>query len=443
VLHADNLMRDIRRIIAFCLCTLGCAPVGGRAVPSPAARVYEIRGGHWLAGDHFEDRTMYMSAGRFAPAPGRAADSVIHVDGEYVVPPFAEAHNHWLEPKGIRAYVQASLRDGVFYVRDMGNAPAIRSQIDTALNTPTSVDFVSANQGWTAPGGHPLQIAQQFVRFGVFPAAWADSGLDRNVVNVVRDSADVAARWPAFLQGHPDFVKVFLLNSEDFATRANDSAYVYRRGINPALVSEIVRRAHAAGLRVAAHIYTAADFRAALDGGVDIIAHFPGTGLLTEPQKPLSAFAITDADARKAAERRVPVTTTLYWLPEIEDSLARERALAEVIRPNLALLRKHGVRILIGSDEFRGTSSTEADVLIRFGLFTPADLLRAWSVETPRDIFPGRRIGELSSGAEASFLALRGNPLTDFRSVHAIALRVKQGRVLQLDVPPPQFPGIP
>jgi hypothetical protein len=48
------------------------------------------------------------------------------------------------------------------------------------------------------------------------------------------------------------------------------------RGLDPALVPLIVARAHAAGLHVSAHVSSAADFRIAVDGGVDQIAHVPG-----------------------------------------------------------------------------------------------------------------------------------------------------------------------
>ena len=425
--------------------------VGVRAVGQSSPRVtadarhalYELRGGQWLTGNRFEKRTMYMSDGRFVRRPSHAADSVVNLAGGYIVPPFAEGHNHWLEPRGLQAYVQSYLRDGVFYVKDQANSPYIRTQIDSALNIPRSVDFVSANQGWTGPGGHPLQIVKQFAAFGVFPKAWGDSSFDRNVVMVVQDSTDIADRWPLFLQGHPAFTKAFLLNSEEFTRRSTDDKFLYRRGINPALIPEIVRRSHAAGLRVSAHIYTAADFRAAVKGGVDDIAHFPGTGIPAEPDMPLSAYVITDADARAAAARGVSVTTTLYWLGEIEDTVRQARVLREVIRPNLALLRKHGVALRIGSDQFRGTSLQEADVLVRLGLFSPRELIRLWSTETPKAIFPKRRVGELAIGAEASFLALDGNPFVDFASVHHIITRVKQGEVIRLEHSPPSFPALP
>jgi hypothetical protein len=36
-----------------------------------------------------------------------------------------------------------------------------------------------------------------------------------------------------------------------------------------------------------------------------------------------------------------------------------------------------------------------------------------WAETTPQSIFPNRKIGALSDGAEASLLALEGNPLED------------------------------
>lgn len=54
-------------------------------------------------------------------------------------------------------------------------------------------------------------------------------------------------------------------------------------------------------------------------------------------------------------------------------------------------------------------------------------VLRMWYETTPRSIYPGRRIGWLAAGYEASFLALERNPLQDFRAVDSIAVRMKQG----------------
>jgi hypothetical protein len=434
----------MRRLALPFVCVLALflgACRAGRSGDAPAPDVpgIELRNGRWFDGSGFRERTTYVVGRSFAAArPPRIASSV-DLRGGWVVPPYGEGHNHWLEPEAIAAYDAMYLRDGVFYLKDMANAEVVRRRLDAALNRPTTVDFVSANQGWTGPGGHPYQIALQFLKFGSFPKEWTEKDLDRNVVNVVASPEDVEARWPGFLAGRPDFVKVFLLYSEEHAKRRDDPAFLYQRGIDPALVPVIAAKAHAAGLRVAAHAYSAADFRNALNGGADDIAHFPGTGW--DAKLGDAAFRITPDDAALAARRGATVTTTLSWLGEqMESDPAQARhVLDAVIRPNLDLLRRAGVTILLGSDQFRKTPAVEAALLARLGLFSNAELLRMWCETTPRAIFPRRRIGRLEDGYEASLLVLTGDPLADFANTSRISMRMKQGEML----PPPAEVPLP
>jgi predicted amidohydrolase YtcJ len=65
------------------------------------------------------------------------------------------------------------------------------------------------------------------------------------------------------------------------------------------------------------------------------------------------------------------------------------------------------------------------------GAFDKLTLLKMWTETTPRVIFPKRKIGLLREGYEASFLALEGNPIEDFRNLHRIKLRFKQGGLLE------------
>ena len=173
----------------------------------------------------------------------------------------------------------------------------------------------------------------------------------------------------------------------------------------------LVKRAHNAGLKVSAHVYTAADFHNAIAGGVDAIAHMAGTGY--DSTMGPTPFRITEQDAALAGARSVSVTTTLSWLGEL-DSASRMRVVGQVIRPNFEVLKKHRVPILIDSDQFRQTPAQEVDLLHSLKLFTATELLRMWSMDTPQSIFPQRLIGRFSDGAEASFLVLEGNPLVDF-----------------------------
>jgi imidazolonepropionase-like amidohydrolase len=97
----------------------------------------------------------------------------------------------------------------------------------------------------------------------------------------------------------------------------------------------------------------------------------------------------------------------------------------------LRTLWQQHVRIAIGSDNYRETPVPEAMYLQALGVFSNLEMLTMWSVTTPKAIFPGRRIGELRPGFEATFLALESDPLLDFEATQRISLRVKEGRVLR------------
>jgi len=217
---------------------------------------------------------------------------------------------------------------------------------------------------------------------------------------------------------------VFLLRSEDYARLRQDPKAEGNRGIDPALVPYIVSLAHHAGLQVSAHVFTAEDFRVAVNAGVDQMAHLPG-GRSPNP----APFLLTDDDAASAAAHGVSVITTIT---QHGDSAVTDRLVREQYAHNITLLRAHGVPLLLGSDAMGGTAVMEAAALARSGLFTNAELLRMWSMTTPKAIYPNRRIGALDDGSEASFLVLGGNPLTDFRNTRAITVRVKQGVTLAI-----------
>ena len=389
-----------------------------------AQRSVEYRGGRWFNGARFVDTTIYVAGGVFQARGAAAADTVIDLQGGYVVPPFGDAHVHLVDPDPRRSN-GALLSAGVFYAKDQGNAPILRRFLDLVLNQPTSIDYISANQGWTSPGGHPLEVIKRGAPTEGPLGPFVRDSLDPGLVMQVDSSADIERRWGYFLTGKPDFVKLYLLFSEDYARLRSDPKMEGDRGLDPKLIPEMVRRAHAAGLKVSAHVWTAADFRFAVEGGVDQLAHIPG-GRSSNP----APFLLTDADAARAAARGVVVITTVG---QQGDSAITAKLMESQLVPNLRLLKKHKVMLLVGSDLITGAAMTtagEVEWLRRSGLFTNLELLTMWSVTTPQAIFPARKLGEFKPGYEASFLVLRGDPLANFANTQAISLRVKKGRVL-------------
>ena len=425
ILANHSAIRALSLTVALVLATSGCHNLRSGTV---AAHGVEFRGGRWFDGSRFVSRTMYVANGEFRIRKPNQIDSVVDLTGRYVVPPFADAHVHIIYRMGAeKAYVAANLRDGVFYLKDQADAPVGRRVFHALFNTPRSVDYVSANQGWTSPGGHPVEVIQ---RAGAAPGAmgaFIRDSLDPGIVMQAETTADIDKRWAYFLAGRPapDFVKVYLQNSQNHAALRNDPRGFGNRGIDPALVPYLVSRAREAGLTVSAHVFTAADFRVAVSSGVTHLAHIPGG------PGAAGGYLLTEADGQLAADHQVSSVATTVT-KDFEGDIARtDRLVREVYAPNIAVLRRHRVPLVLGSDLAAGTARVEADALARSGLFSNLELLRMWSVDTPRSIFPTRRIGELAEGYEASFLVLAGDPLADFSNTRKIVLRMKQGFVLQ------------
>jgi hypothetical protein len=419
-------------LVATLLAPVACH----RAAPmstTGAQHVYELRDGRWLDADGFRAGTRYVVDQRLTPRRPRHVDSVIDLAGRWVVPPFGEAHNHNIDyttPARTDSLIRRYLRDGVFYVKNPGSLPRGRDSLVGRINVPRGVDAVFANGLLTATGGHPTGLYLRNLSRGGMTAADGDGGF----LWILDSLPDLERKWPRILAGRPDFIKVVLVHSEEFARRRTDSAFFNWRGLDPALVPEIVRRAHAAGLRVSAHVETAADFHAALVGGVDEINHIPGFRgdehtRITEPAR----YEVTEADAKLAAARGVWVVTTLSGFTAYDlhgpDSLTR-RAADALLGRNLRVLHDAGVRLAVGSDSYRDDSVQEAAYLATLGVLTPIELLRMWSEATPRAIYPTRRVGCLTDGCEASLLVLAADPTTDFANTRRITLRLKDGLLL-------------
>ena len=412
----------------------GSAPLSIPSVRTDSPSVM-LTNGKWFDGSSFTDRTMYMSGGVFTDAPSGKADSVIDLRGGYVVPPFAEAHNHNFDassPETAKAVVARYMKDGVFYGQNPCNVLRARRGLAGYINVPTGIDVTFSNACITGPGGHPRGLFLRHLSRGGMLAT--DTNSTEGFLWIIANHSDLARKWPAILASRPDFIKVLLQYSDEYEKRRNDSSYFDWRGIDPKLVPEIVQRSHLAGLRVMAHVETAADFRNALHAGVDQIGHTPGFRGNEQTKLPrIQLFELSDADAARAARQGVYVVTTLSGItalsPAGPDSITRRRADSLFIR-NLRMMKKHGVRVIVGSDSYRNTSVPEAMYLASLGVYTNGELLRMWSDVTPRAIFPNRRIGKLAPGYEASFLVLDRDPLADFANVKSIRLRVKQGMII-------------
>lgn len=393
---------------------------------SPMVIAYE--NGRWFTGSAFESRTMYVEGDRFVDRPERT-DAVVDLNGGYVVPPFGEAHNHNVDSD---ARLNTYMRAGVFYVQNPNNLPQTRTELAGRVNRPGAPDVAFANGGITGPGGHPIGIVRRNIGRGL----WTDAEGEGAFLFSVPNATTLDRAWSVLLASRPNFVKVYLLYSEHYTARLTDPASVGWRGLDPDLIPEVVRRAHESGLRVIAHLESAADFHVAVTANVDQVAHMPGfrgdeNTALPDP----SRYQIAEVDAQTAGSKGIVVVTTVAGLAEYaadRGDAALGLSVDRVNRANLAVLLKAGVPIAVGSDAYEDTSVGEALYLARLGVLDLAALLRSWSEVTPRAIFPSRQIGRVVVGYEASFLVLDGDPLADFTNVTRVRAAVKQGQAVML-----------
>ncbi len=391
------------------------------------SRILAFTNGRWYDGRSFRQTTVYSVNGVLAFHRPQHIDESIDLHGGFVVPPFAEAHNHNVESLNkIDDLVALYLRHGIFYVKNPNNLARDRDALAPKLNRPESIDITFSNGSFTGSGGHPQEIPQRVIKSG----KWTEADAEGGFYYTVDSAAEFERKWPVFLATKPDFVKTYLLYSDEYQRRKDDPHYFAWKGLDPTLLPLIVKKMHAAGLRVSTHIENAADFHSALIAGVDEINHMPGFRFAADlDPHPVSSFEVSESDARMAARQGTVVVTTLVGATQQNDPKLR-RQQDDLNRRNLTTLLKHGVKIALGSDSYRQDTLPETLYLNSLHAMDARTLLNLWCTSTVQTIFPQRKVGHLREGYEASFLVLSANPLEDFSAVEKITMRVKQGRIL-------------
>lgn len=393
------------------------------------APTLHFKNGLWFNGTGFEQKDMYSMAGVFVENKSSAVDSVVDLEGAYIIPPFADAHNHSigtgseeLDQKAINSYLAA----GVFYVKIPGNLPMKEeARKKLSAGNPKTIDVIFSQGSITATGGMPIFIVEKWHPALGFNKGYTLEQLKDFRYFTVNSEEELERKWPAIMAQKPDFIKTFLWNSNNFEKLRDDTS-VYLKGLDPELLPKIVVKARQHQLRVSAHVINSADFQRAVRVGVDEINHLPRF------ESGASNQLIDRADAKEAAAKGIVVVTTAA-ISIFQGGMVKEadRPLARQYQINtLKILKEQGVTLAIGSDDIADNSYRETFYLQGLGVFDNLTLLKIWTGNTARTIFPNRKIGELKEGYEASFLALEASPLEDLKNVKRIKLKVKQGEIL-------------
>jgi hypothetical protein len=389
---------------------------------------WEIKNARWFDGEKIQKANLYVENGVFiAKKPAKVNRKMEIRNQQLLIAPLAEAHNHNLQTAwGYGQFAQAYLDEGVFYAAMLCGDPANAAEVRPLAATPAAPDLSMVTACITSSDGYPLATLLK----DPTPEAVAT----QQQLVLIDTPEQAQTQWPAIkarAKAGNGWLRVFLVHHDRPELREQPEMFG-RRGMSPVTVAALTRLAHTDGLKVAAHVESAGDFDAALSAGVDQIAHLPGyaPAPAAVPGEGIEVFRISPAAAAQAAQQHTAVITTtaatdLFKLEP--DELARLRA---VQRDNLAQLQAAGVTLLIGSDVFTGTVRAELHALDALGVLPRARLLKLATIDTPRALFPTRRLGCFEPGCEASFLVLGSNPLEDLAALDQPQLRVKQGRLL-------------
>lgn len=230
--------------------------------------------------------------------------------------------------------------------------------------------------------------------------------------------------------------------------------------MKPEIYTAIIERAHAKGIRVAAHVYYLEDARRLVQLGLDIIAHsirdrdvdnaflalMKQRHVIYIPTLSLDEFAyayeqtpawINDPFFRASLEPGVyeMVTSAAYKNKVMNDpKTAKEKAALKTAMRNLAKLYRAGILIALGTDSGampirpQGFAEhQELELMVQAGL-TPAEVIGIATLNGARLLATAHTQGSIETGKQADFMILSANPLKDIKNIRKIEAVYHKGK---------------
>lgn len=338
-------------------------------------------------GAGYEKRSLAIKDGIFvAPAAGATGMDASFL---YLTPPFADAHNHRIDAAnpGDPVHAQA-LSQGIYYALNPNN---IRADGPTLVGRAGLVDFQSAGGGLTRPGGHPQPLYEGLAGRGILGNLTA-ADLPGKAFHLVTTPGEARAAVAKVKAGGAEVIKLYLLDHDK--PGGGD-------GLSAENFTAAVAEAKKLGLLPIVHVESAKDVRLAIAAKVHALVHLP---YVIYKDRDVTDLLLTAEDAAALAANGIAVVPTVTVSHTLYDG-EKLAAIQAVQRHNLKLLKEAGVRIGIGADQWTLNLHDEVAFMRALAIFDGNDMINMATANGAHIAFPGRKIGTIAEGYEASFLA--------------------------------------
>ena len=341
---------------------------------------------------------------------------VVQAQGLALLPGLFDVHTHWtpaMDPSSSALVSNAYLASGVTTLADFHQAPESWQPRREWLDGLVAPRVLFAARVST-PLGHG--------------ADWADQATTKWV-----NSPDAARRAiRELLPYQPGLIKVFT-DGWRYGRMADNTS------MDPWTLAALVDEAHAHDLRVATHTVTVERAKVAARAGVDVIAHSVLDRRVDRELVELMRASGTAYAPSLAVYEPVRVDEDPGKVDHNDPAMAsRERNFANALY-NVRALHRGGVSIVLGTDAgMPGTphgraSLHELELLVRAGL-SPAEALRAGTIQSARALGLDADSGSIEVGKRADLVLVEGEPWRDVRDMRRVRQVFVGGHPIHGDV---------